>query len=234
MSRGCWDRARCTDAPRGRNGAVAAHRPWPRAVVTADAWQSAVGQLRDGGLVLVGLWGDVRSVHMALRDRAVQRDRRAEPRLSGAAISVGWAAAPARDPAGACGSRSPRLANRRSARHTALARTIPPGPLTAFLPARRRGLHQIPVGPVHAGIIEPGHFRFTANGEDRGAARRAARLCAQGRRGADGRRRSRRARPSSPGASRATARSPMPSPSRAPRRRRWMSSRRCARSGCAR
>src|SRR5262249_59815088 len=22
-----------------------------------------------------------------------------------------------------------------------------------------------PVGPVHAGIIEPGHFRFTANGE---------------------------------------------------------------------
>ena len=27
------------------------------------------------------------------------------------------------------------------------------------------GLHQIPVGPVHAGMIEPGHFRFTANGE---------------------------------------------------------------------
>ena len=27
------------------------------------------------------------------------------------------------------------------------------------------GLHRIPVGPVHAGIIEPGHFRFTANGE---------------------------------------------------------------------
>ncbi len=27
------------------------------------------------------------------------------------------------------------------------------------------GLHQIPVGPVHAGIIEPGHFRFTASGE---------------------------------------------------------------------
>ena len=26
-------------------------------------------------------------------------------------------------------------------------------------------MHQIPVGPVHAGIIEPGHFRFTANGE---------------------------------------------------------------------
>ena len=26
-------------------------------------------------------------------------------------------------------------------------------------------MHQVAVGPVHAGIIEPGHFRFTANGE---------------------------------------------------------------------
>ena len=34
-----------------------------------------------------------------------------------------------------------------------------------FLPAEGEGLHQISVGPVHAGIIEPGHFRFTANGE---------------------------------------------------------------------
>lgn len=35
----------------------------------------------------------------------------------------------------------------------------------AFLPAEGEALHQIPVGPVHAGIIEPGHFRFSANGE---------------------------------------------------------------------
>ena len=35
----------------------------------------------------------------------------------------------------------------------------------AFLPTEGENLHQIPVGPVHAGIIEPGHFRFTANGE---------------------------------------------------------------------
>ena len=34
-----------------------------------------------------------------------------------------------------------------------------------FLPIEGEGLHQIPVGPVHAGIIEPGHFRFTASGE---------------------------------------------------------------------
>jgi Ni,Fe-hydrogenase III large subunit len=28
------------------------------------------------------------------------------------------------------------------------------------------GVYEIPVGPVHAGIIEPGHFRFQAAGED--------------------------------------------------------------------
>jgi Ni,Fe-hydrogenase III large subunit len=35
----------------------------------------------------------------------------------------------------------------------------------AFLAAQGARLHQIPVGPVHAGIIEPGHFRFHASGE---------------------------------------------------------------------
>jgi Ni,Fe-hydrogenase III large subunit len=34
-----------------------------------------------------------------------------------------------------------------------------------FLPTEGEGLHQIAVGPIHAGIIEPGHFRFTVNGE---------------------------------------------------------------------
>jgi Ni,Fe-hydrogenase III large subunit len=34
-----------------------------------------------------------------------------------------------------------------------------------FLESDGPSLHQIPVGPVHAGIIEPGHFRFTASGE---------------------------------------------------------------------
>jgi Ni,Fe-hydrogenase III large subunit/Ni,Fe-hydrogenase III component G len=30
---------------------------------------------------------------------------------------------------------------------------------------RGKGIHEIPVGPIHAGIIEPGHFRFFADGE---------------------------------------------------------------------
>ena len=32
--------------------------------------------------------------------------------------------------------------------------------------AEGEGIYEIPVGPVHAGIIEPGHFRFQAMGED--------------------------------------------------------------------
>jgi Ni,Fe-hydrogenase III large subunit len=35
----------------------------------------------------------------------------------------------------------------------------------AFLEAKGPGVHEIPVGPVHAGVIEPGHFRFHAGGE---------------------------------------------------------------------
>ena len=36
----------------------------------------------------------------------------------------------------------------------------------AWVRAKGEGVYEIPVGPVHAGIIEPGHFRFQAMGED--------------------------------------------------------------------
>jgi Ni,Fe-hydrogenase III large subunit/Ni,Fe-hydrogenase III component G len=35
----------------------------------------------------------------------------------------------------------------------------------AFVPVEGDGVHEIPVGPIHAGIIEPGHFRFSVMGE---------------------------------------------------------------------
>jgi len=43
----------------------------------------------------------------------------------------------------------------------------PPGPRRGyrFLQVRGEGIHEIAVGPVHAGIIEPGHFRFSCAGE---------------------------------------------------------------------
>jgi Ni,Fe-hydrogenase III large subunit/Ni,Fe-hydrogenase III component G len=34
-----------------------------------------------------------------------------------------------------------------------------------FVPVEGPGVYEIPVGPVHAGLIEPGHFRFSVAGE---------------------------------------------------------------------
>jgi len=34
-----------------------------------------------------------------------------------------------------------------------------------FVSVSGDGVHEIPVGPIHAGIIEPGHFRFSIVGE---------------------------------------------------------------------
>jgi Ni,Fe-hydrogenase III large subunit len=41
----------------------------------------------------------------------------------------------------------------------------PPDMDYPFVKAYGAGVYEIPVGPVHAGIIEPGHFRFQAVGE---------------------------------------------------------------------
>jgi Ni,Fe-hydrogenase III large subunit len=42
----------------------------------------------------------------------------------------------------------------------------PPDSNYPFEPVVGEGVYEIPVGPVHAGIIEPGHFRFQAVGEN--------------------------------------------------------------------
>lgn len=47
----------------------------------------------------------------------------------------------------------------------AAARHAPQQELPEFLPVAGEGIHQVPVGPIHAGIIEPGHFRFHVQGE---------------------------------------------------------------------
>ena len=56
---------------------------------------------------------------------------------------------------------------------TRCARTCPRGvrppvadaPLRCRSTAQGEGIYQLPVGPIHAGVIEPGHFRFSAVGE---------------------------------------------------------------------
>ena len=55
--------------------------------------------------------------------------------------------------------------------HPLVDRDTPPSPAIpvvdnyAFVPVEGDGVHEIPVGPVHAGVIEPGHFRFSVVGE---------------------------------------------------------------------
>ena len=46
-----------------------------------------------------------------------------------------------------------------------LKKSVLPEEEYRFKPVHGEGIYQIPVGPVHAGIIEPGHFRFSVIGE---------------------------------------------------------------------
>ncbi|MEJ2376456.1 MAG: hydrogenase expression protein HypE [Pseudolabrys sp.] len=145
------------------------HRPWPRAVVGEDGWHAGADRLASGKCTLLGLWGDQEAVHMALMadtfdDIAVLTYACKEGRYP----SIGSLHPPAlrleraiRDLSGHDATYSPDA--RPWLDHGAWQGGAPT--VYDFLPAEGEGLHQIPVGPVHAGIIEPGHFRFTANGE---------------------------------------------------------------------
>src|SRR6266508_1957585 len=154
---------------------VAAHSPWPRAVVSDEAWRQAIDSLASGAWTLLGLWGESALVHMALLDEThadfgvltVTCTNNRFPsvgRLHSPAIRLERAI---RDlwqlePEGLADTR-PWLDHGTWKRATSEASK--PEARYAFLPTEGESLHQIPVGPVHAGIIEPGHFRFTANGE---------------------------------------------------------------------
>ncbi len=164
-----------------RKGDIAAnYRRWPRIAVTTEIWNAAIAGLADGKWQLLGLWGEPDRVHMALRDYA--DETLAVVTLDCPARfypSVGLHHPPAlrlerslRDlfgltPLGLPDQRGWLDHGNWDVRHplAAIADPIPIDKAYAFLPIEGGGLHQIPVGPVHAGIIEPGHFRFTANGE---------------------------------------------------------------------
>ena len=156
------------------------HLPWPRRIVDADTWSDLAGECADGRWTLAGLWGDKNAVHMALlgggqNDLAVAT----LPCPKGHFPSVARHHAPAHrleraisdlfglKPVGAPDDRHWLDHGRWLACHPLgkASETLGLGESYAFLTAEGEGLHQIPVGPVHAGIIEPGHFRFTANGE---------------------------------------------------------------------
>ncbi|HEX9465967.1 MAG TPA: nickel-dependent hydrogenase large subunit [Alphaproteobacteria bacterium] len=170
---------------------VSRHRPWPRIEVDAAKWQMLAARLPMEEWELLALWGEPDAVHVALHDPqpgtfAVLS--RACPGGGFASLSTARPGAlrlerAARDlfglvPEGIPDAR-PWLDHGRWPMRRPLATAPEPRSLDEpaaratdypFLPvtgklAEQGGLHQIPVGPIHAGIIEPGHFRFTANGE---------------------------------------------------------------------
>lgn len=160
--------------------AITGHRPWPRRVVDGDLWQSLSQQIAEGQWTLFGLWGDTDAVHMAVLDEgAAQIAVVTHECPEGSFPSVGRLHPPAIRPERAIrdlfgleprGLPDPRpwldhgLWGLRHplGRQTEVLQAESP---YEFLASEGEGLHQIPVGPVHAGIIEPGHFRFTASGE---------------------------------------------------------------------
>lgn len=161
-------------------GTLVAHAgPWPRIRVSRDGWNEAIQGLV-AGWSLLGLWAEPDEIHMAVLDEGEKLvaslslpcpDRRYP--------SVGLHHAPAlrleraaRDLFGLEAENAPDT--RPWLDHGRWGVTRPLGAAAElwtdpspyeFLPSEGAGLHQIGVGPVHAGVIEPGHFRFTVNGE---------------------------------------------------------------------
>jgi Ni,Fe-hydrogenase III large subunit len=158
---------------------VNGHRPWPRVTVAQDRWEKAGKALAAGDLTLLGLWGEPDCLHLALLDAGA----RAIAVLTldcpdGRFASIGALHPPAirferaiQDLFGfeAIGlpDTRPWLDHGRWGVRAPLGRASVAAEAGSypFLPVEGESLHQVAVGPVHAGIIEPGHFRFTANGE---------------------------------------------------------------------
>jgi Ni,Fe-hydrogenase III large subunit len=148
--------------------------------VDAMVWRELGEELAAGRKTLVDLWGDTDRMRMAFtgpdhpgirvvsllcpdkRFPSIGREHAPAIRLERAACDL-YGLEPEGLP-----DRRPWLDHGRwSVRQPLGARTssAAQGDRYSFLPVEGEGLHQIPVGPVHAGIIEPGHFRFTASGE---------------------------------------------------------------------
>jgi Ni,Fe-hydrogenase III large subunit len=174
---------------------VELHRPWPRFVLDATGWRALIARLATADWSLLGLWGESDAVHVALHEEANGPIAVASlPCPDGGFPSLGGVRPSAirleraifdlfgHVPVGSVDGRPwldhgnwpvvHPLAARPGDRATPVSHHAGTG--YKFLAAESPALHQIAVGPVHAGIIEPGHFRFHANGET--VARLEARL----------------------------------------------------------
>src|SRR5215472_9879063 len=158
---------------------IECHRPWPRIEVTPGVWASVASEIAAGRATLFGLWGDAGAkpaVHMALLEEVTGAIAVVSLECAaGIFPSTGALHPPAirleraihslygYEPAGAPDTRPWLDLGFWDVQHPlggCVPASVPP-PTYTFLPVEGENLHQIPVGPVHAGIIEPGHFRFT-------------------------------------------------------------------------
>lgn len=166
-----------------RRGVTEPCRPWPRHVLSAESWRHLAQTLEhDRSLSLLALWADVHEVHALFADAATGGS---EVLFASVAVERGLyqALSPAR-PAAAWFERmiydiwGHTAADGRDARgwldhgrwphsQPMSARPVPQGTPQApeFLPVEGADLHQVPLGPIHGGITEAGHFRFTCAGE---------------------------------------------------------------------
>jgi Ni,Fe-hydrogenase III large subunit len=166
-----------------RSGVAQGARPFERFVLTADAWAELPAALvAEPSLALLGMWAEPAVVHAAFLDE----DSGAVVLASAPAQGGRYAAlSPARPGAirfermihdlwalAADGAVDDRawldhgrwaVAGPMSGNPSPRPGAEPPQP--EFLPVEGEGIHVIPVGPIHAGVIEPGHFRFHIQGE---------------------------------------------------------------------
>ncbi len=165
-----------------RAGAAQNCQPWPRMRLRQDAWGGmATALAREPSLDLIALWADSDEVHALFADEAahailcasVPVEAGRYPALSPSRPGAAWYERMIADLWGHAAQGG--TDGRAWLDHGRWPNTLPmaarPGPAglapepPEFLPTEGEDLHQIAVGPIHAGIIEPGHFRFTAQGE---------------------------------------------------------------------
>ncbi len=177
-----------------RGGSASDLSPAHRLTLDAEDWSRAARLGREMGCRFAGLWGDADkasrvSVHACLEYRGDYLVLLTRVALRQAALDSLTPLYPAadrlerhlQDLLGVALTGHPD--NRRWTRHQAWpAEEFPlrpdfpvggnaPGRTRAdsdypFRPVHGSGVTEIPVGPVHAGIIEPGHFRFHSVGEE--------------------------------------------------------------------
>ncbi len=165
--------------------------PAQRLAVSAEQWLSTVASLREGGARLLALWGSdtrdrdtnfviyaalLKPSSLQLLELAVPAQAPTFPSLTPVFPAAGRMERAVYDLLGVrAEGGDPRPWLRHAAwpqdrfplrrdfpaqeQHPAMQENYP------FVRVEGEGVHEIAVGPVHAGTIEPGHFRFSVVGE---------------------------------------------------------------------